>query len=57
MTAIVDLVPSLRPKKTFVALALCVVMYLLGLTMCTQVGTTWTISVYKPGLLMLDGNM
>ena len=37
MTSIMDIVPRLRRYKTLVALALCSVMYALGLTMCTEV--------------------
>ena len=36
-TAITDVFPKLRPKKTFIALGLSIIMYLLGLTMCTDV--------------------
>ena len=38
MTACVDSFPKLRPYKTWVALILCVQMFILGLTMCTRVG-------------------
>ena len=37
MTAIVDAFPRLRTKKFIVAPCICATMYLLGLTMCTQV--------------------
>ena len=36
-TAIVDMFPSLRKKRIFVALGLCITMFILGLTMCTNV--------------------
>ena len=38
MTAIVDGFPKLRKWKPLVAAAICSVMFLLGLTLCTQVG-------------------
>jgi len=37
MTAVVDTFPRLRSKKFIVAPCICAVLYLLGLTMCTQV--------------------
>jgi len=37
MTAVVDSFPRLRTKKFIVAPCICAALYLLGLTMCTQV--------------------
>lgn len=51
MTAIVDLNPKLRKHKHWVALALCTVMFILGLTQCTQTGIYWLelMSYYSSG--------
>lgn len=51
MTATVDTFPRLRPKKTLVALILCIIMFILGLTMCTRAGLYWTdlIGYYSSG--------
>ena len=38
MTAVIDMLPKLRRHKTLVALAICVVNFFLGFTMCTRVG-------------------
>jgi solute carrier family 6 amino acid transporter-like protein 5/7/9/14 len=51
MTGIVDHFPRLRTKKMFVSTGICVVMYLLGLTMCTRAGVYWLelMSYYSSG--------
>ena len=37
LTSIMDQFKNLRPHKTKVVLIMCIVAYLLGLTMCTHV--------------------
>ncbi|KAI0235583.1 Sodium- and chloride-dependent glycine transporter 1 [Lamellibrachia satsuma] len=51
MTSIIDTVPRLRRYKTWVALILCIVMYILGLTMCSEAGIYWLelMSYYAAG--------
>ena len=38
MTAVLDVFPQLRPRKTGVIAVLCIIFYLIGLTMCTSGG-------------------
>lgn len=41
LTGVIDYVPSLRPKKSFVILIVCIVCFLLGLPICTSGGMYW----------------
>lgn len=40
-TSIIDQWPHLRKKKTYVILGVCVVFFILGLTLCTNSGAYW----------------
>ena len=53
-TAICDVFPKLRPKRTLIALGLSILMFLLGLTMCTDVSkhhskALWSDQVHTNG--------